>query len=169
MSRLFYVFQTQKQFEIFLLYKNQKFSIAVNHKKNIIFAFEVIKKLSAILILFVFGLIILSPVMPFVQTYVHHHYEEENSLCQQYPHNDKEFKTGDPYLNALLKRVCENHKKQQPKAPVSFNQIVFIKTLYTPVSNPVVTEETSLTRISDFIPEKVYPDIILSIEHPPAV
>ena len=129
-----------------------------------------IKKLSAILILFVFGLIILSPVMPFVQTYIYHHYEEEEEpLCQQYTTYNGEYQTGDPYLNALLKRVCENHKKQQPKAPVSFNQIVFVKTLYTPVSNPVVSEETSLTRISDFIPEKVYPDIILSIEHPPAV
>ncbi len=109
--------------------------------------------------------------MPFVHTYIYHHYVEpkENALDCLKQKNTYGYDYSDPYLNALLKRVCKQKKKEAPKVPVSLFQTLFVKNLVSHAVSYCLAEPVSSITISDFVPEISYDSFIPGLFRPPSM
>jgi len=113
-------------------------------------------RISNILLLLVFITAILQPAIPFVQYYISLGQETViqdqacNCSCYHKTEDPTNPDTGDAYLKALLKRVCNDKKKEAPKLP-AVNISVFVKTLYSPNIPVYICPEQNYTEISDFI------------------
>ena len=100
--------------------------------------------------------VILQPVVPFVQYY--YALQEKSVILQpddcscscEQDEPAKMASNGDAYLKALLKRVCEDKKKEAPQVPV-VHIPVFVKTLYVHRQQVFELSERNYDKISDFI------------------
>jgi len=113
-------------------------------------------KLLGILLIFVFSAVILQPLVPFVQYYL---VQQSNKMVQIVPDDcdcscqsdeAKMASNGDAYLKALIKRVCNDQKKQTPKLQV-LNISVFVVKLFENIPPVYTCPENNFTKISDFI------------------
>ena len=112
-------------------------------------------KFYTILLLMAFFTAIFQPAIPFVQYYIasHEQIETLDNVCScscNVAHDTTHPPTGDAYLKALLKRVCNDKKKNEPKLPV-INISVFVITLFSPKSPVYTCPEQNYTQISVFI------------------
>ncbi|GEM_PF-5363763 len=117
-----------------------------------------------ILLLISFWAVMIKPFVPFIQYYVS---TQENIVkisdqcdCDCPEETAKMASNGDAYLKALLKRVCDDDKKETPKIPV-INIPVFVKTLIGDYNVVYKLPENNYHKISDFI---IQPDINSFIE-----
>lgn len=115
------------------------------------------RKVYTILLLVAFWTAILQPMIPFVQYYFFSHQETETSIklsddcnCSCFDEETYHKPTGDAYLKALLKRVCDDQKKESPKLPV-VNISVFVQKLYDNHLPVFEFPEQNYNQISDFI------------------
>jgi len=115
-----------------------------------------LKKIYSIVLIMAFFAVIIQPVIPFVQ-YYYALQEKSFSLqpedcscaCEQ-EQTAKMASNGDAYLKALLKRVCNDKKKENPQIPV-VNIPVFVKTLYSNRVPVYTCPGDNYNEISDFI------------------
>ena len=128
--------------------------------------------------LFSFTVVLLQPVMPFVDYYItQHHNEQISQIEKEYcgcgmEKSEKIAKienNGDAYLRALIKRVCDQKEKEKPVVPLV--QIpVFVRDLNSYQPQIFICPEQNYNhKISTFI---IQPDInayIADIFHPPAL
>jgi len=103
--------------------------------------------------------VILQPVIPFVQYYYALQQQTKSIVttgdcacsCEQEEAKPaKMASNGDAYLKALLKRVCNEKKKESPRMPV-VNIPVFVKTLYVHYPKIYQISAKNYNKISDFI------------------
>jgi len=134
-------------------------------------------RLTGILLLLAFTVVLLQPVRPFVEYYflqksnIHISSISEDICCCDSNAQEiaKMQNNGDAYLKALIKRVCEQKEKEKPGIPIA--QIsVFVSELISE-NIPVYhcPEKNFNQKISTFI---IQPDInsyIADIFHPPAI
>jgi len=116
--------------------------------------------------------VILQPVIPFVQYYyamqqktLNIQPEDCSCSCEQ-DEPAKMASNGDAYLKALLKRVCNDKKKEAPKIPV-VNISVFVKTLYVHRQQIYELSETNFDKISDFIIQPPTSSYVADLLQPP--
>ncbi len=128
-----------------------------------------VKRLIAILFLTVFMSVLMSPVAPFVYAYVYHHFiEKQPQIYIKANCREQKIHT-DPYLEALLKRVCKQKKKEAPKVPVSLFQTLFVKNLISHTVSSYAVELCLSITISDFVPEVPYDAYIPGLFRPPSI
>ena len=128
-------------------------------------------KLIAISLIISFGAVLLQPVVPFVQYYfAQQAYKTQvNQQCDcqcEETHTAKMASNGDAFLRALIKRVCNDKKKQAPKLPV-VNSVVFVKTLFTEYSRIYIIPENNYNQISDFLIQPELSSYIDTLLRPP--
>ncbi len=105
--------------------------------------------------LIAFTTAIFQPAIPFVQYFLYQKSQTNiqntncNCSCEQ-THDTTHPPIANAYLKALLKRVCKDKKKDNPKLPV-VSISVFVKTLFSPKSPVYTCPEQNYTKISDFI------------------
>jgi len=116
-------------------------------------------KILGILLIFIFSAVILQPVVPFIQYYLVEKEQtvdlniEKDCSCSCESGILKETKmpsNGDAYLKALIKRVCNDQKKQAPKVPV-ISISVFVTKLFDNIPPVYVCPEKNYNKISNFI------------------
>ncbi len=134
------------------------------------------RKITSILLLFAFTVVLLQPLRPFVEYYIFQNksiaitnISDDFCCCEKNsnPSIVKMENNGDAYLKALIKRVCDQKEKEKPAIPVI--QInLFVRELihdYTQVY--FCPEQNFNQKISTFI---IQPDInsyVADIFHPP--
>jgi len=131
-----------------------------------------LKKIYSIALIIAFMAVILQPVIPFVQYYyamqqktLNIQPEDCSCSCEQ-DEPAKMASNGDAYLKALLKRVCNDKKKEAPKIPV-VNISVFVKTLYVHRQQIYELSETNFDKISDFIIQPPTSSYVADLLQPP--
>jgi len=130
------------------------------------------KKIYSIALIIAFMAVILQPVIPFVQYYYVMQQEEPaiqsndcDCSCEQ-AEPAKMASNGDAYLKALIKRVCEDKKKETPQIP-SVNIPVFVQTLYSHRLQVYELPEENYDKISNFIIQPPVSSYIEELLHPP--
>ena len=130
-----------------------------------------LKKIYSIALIIAFVAVILQPVIPFVQYYYAIQDDsvsiQDNCDCAcQTDEPAKMASNGDAYLKALIKRVCNDKKKETPKVPV-INLPVFVRTLYVHRQQIYELSENNYNKISDFIIQPPTSSYIEELLHPP--
>lgn len=124
----------------------------------------------SILLLISFVAIILQPAIPFVQYYLGtvENVNIENDCCCSKTDNEptKMANNGDAYLKALIKRTCQNEKKDIPKT-TNAPTIVFVKTLIRDYSVNYQLPTDNFNEISDFIIQPSLSTYLDDILRPP--
>jgi len=128
-------------------------------------------KLIIISLIISFVAVLLQPVVPFVQYYFaqQNYTAQSNKQCDcqcEQPQTAKMESNGDAFLKALLKRVCNDKKKQAPKLPI-VNTVVFVKTLFSEYSRLYTIPENNFNQISDFVIQPKLNSFIDTLLRPP--
>jgi len=134
------------------------------------------RKFTSILLLFFFTVVLLHPLMPFVKYYLAQNNQTEISLvnneyCGCIENSSSSYakveNNGEGYLKALIKRVCEQKKKEKPAIPL-IQLPIFVRDLSSISSQIYICPKQNFNnKISTFI---ILPDIntyITDIFHPP--
>ena len=132
-------------------------------------------KILGILLIFIFSAVILQPLVPFVRYYLTEKSQPAVQIisndCDCSCSNEEEAKmasNGDAYLKALIKRVCNDQKKQAPKLPV-FSFSVFVPKLYENIPPVYVCPEKNYDKISNFIIQPPLSSFIQELFRPPQI
>jgi len=134
-------------------------------------------QITGLLLLLSFTVVLLQPVMPFVDYFLWQHNQKENTLIESINCgcNDSSTKiakvenNGDAYLKALIKRVCDQKDKEKPAVPLAHIP-VFVKELTTEFSHIYLCPEKNYNnKISTFIIQADITSYISDIFHPPTV